>query len=80
MSTYQNIICEEEIEEETLAKNEESTNVSSFRKLKADDFKDYHKIKTYHIVDLIESVTEQNQRAYDHLLVSIKVLRNYFKI
>jgi hypothetical protein len=61
-----------------------STLVSSQSKLhylKSEaDLTSYPKIKTYYLNRLIEALEGKNQRALEHMIVSHKVLRNYYRI
>lgn len=95
LNTYKNIIGEEESDDEperphpTLNKTpsfeEISTTVASSQgKLQffrsEVDLAAYPKLKTYYLTHLAAAIEGKNQRALDHLIVSLKVLRNYYKI
>lgn len=44
------------------------------------DLAAYPRLKTYYLAHLAAAIEGKNQRALDHLIVSLKVLRNYYKI
>jgi CTD small phosphatase-like protein 2 len=96
LNTYKNIISEEESDEENeqqvniAVKNpncfeEISTTIASsqskihFFKAEA-DFTSLQKLKTYYLSHLAQALEGKDHRALDHLIVSHKVLRNYYKI
>lgn len=89
LNTYKNIISEEESDDEAPSvrhlkspAHEESTTVaSSLSKLTALSFAcDLPRLRTYYLAHLAPALEGSNQRALEHLMVSLKVLRNYYKI
>ena len=67
----------------TPKKNEDITTIGSYSKLgfshSSMDFSQV-RIKNYYLSHLIPALEGRDKRALDHLNISLKVLRNYYKI
>lgn len=72
------------VEKLTLKQEDSTTIGSSLSKIGISsnqyDFAQFHRIKSYYLLHMAGAIEGKNKKAWDHLNISLKVLRNYYKI